>query len=110
MKREFDPENGLPIRDVDIASISRAKDIPTFGKPKGPHLFDRLEVCYDYVESQKKSELWLYNRKMITGPSTEVLATDDNGNQLYGINFASADYLGLAQNDFAKEAAISAAK
>jgi glycine C-acetyltransferase len=29
---------------------------------------------------------------------------------IYGINFASADYLGLAQNDFAKEAAISAAR
>jgi glycine C-acetyltransferase len=27
---------------------------------------------------------------------------------IYGINFASADYLGLAQNEFAKEAAIQA--
>jgi 7-keto-8-aminopelargonate synthetase-like enzyme len=31
---------------------------------------------------------------------------DDNNNILYGINFASADYLGLAQNRLAKEAAI----
>lgn len=35
---------------------------------------------------------------------------DDNNNILYGINFASADYLGLAQNSFAKEAAIEAAQ
>lgn len=35
---------------------------------------------------------------------------DDNNNILYGINFASADYLGLAQNSFAKEAAIQAAQ
>ena len=35
---------------------------------------------------------------------------DDNNNMLYGINFASADYLGLAQNNFAKEAAIEAAQ
>ena len=33
---------------------------------------------------------------------------DDSGNAVYGINFASADYLGLAQNPFAKEAAIKA--
>lgn len=53
--------------------------------------------------------MWLYNRRMLTGVSTEVLAMDDNNNVLYGINFASADYLGLAQNSTAKEAAIDAA-
>jgi len=31
---------------------------------------------------------------------------DDNNNIIYGVNFASADYLGLAKNDFAREAAI----
>lgn len=35
---------------------------------------------------------------------------DDNNNLFYGINFASADYLGLAKNQFAIEAAIEAAK
>ena len=50
--------------------------------------------------------MWLYNRKMLTGVSTEVLAVDDSNNVLYGVNFASADYLGLAQHPFAKEAAI----
>lgn len=53
--------------------------------------------------------MWLYNRRMLTGVSTEVLAMDDNNNVIYGINFASADYLGLAQNSTAKEAAIDAA-
>lgn len=31
---------------------------------------------------------------------------DDNLNIIYGVNFASADYLGLAKNDAAKDAAI----
>lgn len=53
--------------------------------------------------------MWLYNRRMLTGPATEVLAMDENNNMFYGINFASADYLGLAQSSFAKEAAIEAA-
>ena len=52
----------------------------------------------------------MYNRRMLTGVSTEVLAMDDSNNILYGINFASADYLGLAQNAYAKEAAIEAAQ
>ena len=47
---------------------------------------------------------------MLTGPATEVLAQDDNHNLLYGVNYASADYLGLAQHPYAKEAAIKAAQ
>jgi 7-keto-8-aminopelargonate synthetase-like enzyme len=34
---------------------------------------------------------------------------DDNHNTFHGVNFASADYLGLAQNEFARDAAIEAA-
>lgn len=34
---------------------------------------------------------------------------DDNMNIIHGVNFASADYLGLAKNDFARDAAIEAA-
>jgi 7-keto-8-aminopelargonate synthetase-like enzyme len=63
-----------------------------------------------YVNKFVQDELWLYNRRMLTGPATEVLAMDDNYNQLYGVNYASADYLGLAQHPYAKEAAINAAK
>jgi len=54
------------------------------------------------VENFQKTELWLYNRRMLTGPSTEVLAKDDNNNSFYGVNYASADYLGLAQHQNAK--------
>lgn len=46
---------------------------------------------------------------MLTGPNTEVLAQDDNNNQFYGVNYASADYVGLAQHQYAKDAAIGAA-
>lgn len=52
----------------------------------------------------------MYNKKILTGASTEVLAADDNNNIIFGINFASADYLGLAQNESAVEAAIEAAR
>jgi glycine C-acetyltransferase len=45
---------------------------------------------------------------MLTGPATTVLAYDDNKNVHYGVNYASADYLGLAQHPEAKKAAIEA--
>ena len=84
----------------------KASNIPAWGKPKGPALFDRLDEPVKYFNDQHKQHMWLYNRRILTGPSTEVLAMDDNCNIFYGINFASADYLGLAKNEFAKDAAI----
>lgn len=109
-KVQIDPETGLKERTVNIESILQAKHIPSWGKPKGKHLFERIQPAVDYVSKQQEQELWLYNRRMLTGVSTQVLAMDDNNNMLYGINFASADYLGLAQNNFAKEAAMEAAQ
>ena len=109
-KPKIDPETGLYERRIDIEDIIEAKNIPSWGNPKGVDLFERINPVVDYVSKQHSQEMWLYNRRMLTGVSTEVLAMDDNNNILYGINFASADYLGLAQNSFAKEAAIEAAQ
>jgi 7-keto-8-aminopelargonate synthetase-like enzyme len=36
------------------------------------------------------------------------LAQDDNKNNHFGVNYASADYLGLAQHQDARKAAITA--
>ncbi len=103
---KIDPETGFKERSVDIAGILRAVHIPAWSRPKGPDLFDRIKDPVEYVLDQQRQEMWLYNRRILTGPSTEVLAMDDNMNVIHGVNFASADYLGLAKNDFAKEAAI----
>ena len=105
-KLKIDPETGLMERSVNIEDILEVKNAPSWGKPKGISIFERVYECVDYVQRQRAQEMWLYNRRLLTGVSTQVLAMDDNNNILYGINFASADYLGLAQNSFAKEAAI----
>lgn len=39
---KIDPETGLKERSVDIASILKAVNIPSWSKPKGPNLFDRI--------------------------------------------------------------------
>lgn len=108
-KRKIDPDTGLMERSVNIEDILEAKNIPLWAKPKGAKLFDRIYQAVEYVERQQSQEMWLYNRRLLTGPSTEVLAMDDNNNIFYGINFASADYLGLSQSTHAKDAAIEAA-
>jgi glycine C-acetyltransferase len=108
-KSNIDPNNGLPERSFNIEDFLEAQNVGVWSKPKGINIFERSYPAADYVERQRAQEMWLYNRRLLTGPATEVLAMDDNNNILYGINFASADYLGLAQNTDAKEAAIEAA-
>ncbi len=61
-------------------------------------MFERITPMVNYAARQIHQDMWLYNRRLLTGVSTEVLAMDDSNNILYGINFASADYLGLAQS------------
>jgi hypothetical protein len=99
MKAKFDAKTGLKQRTVDIESIMQLDKVAGFINPKkGKNLFDRYNPTIEFVNQQKELELWLYNRVILTGPSTEVLAMDDNHNVFYGVNFASADYLGLAKN------------
>jgi len=88
--------------------IMKSADIPTFNKQVGKHLLERLGQFTDYMSLVKRLEIFLYNRVMLTGPATEVLAQDDNKNNHFGVNYASADYLGLAQHQDARKAAIAA--
>ena len=75
---------------------------------KGADFLGRLIQFQNYVGNVIRDELFLYSRVMLTGPSTDVLAFDDNKNIHYGVNYASADYLGMAQHPDAKKAAIAA--
>lgn len=106
MKPKQDPQTGLKERTIKIEDILETKNIGSWSKPKGTNMFSRAYPMVEYAARQREQEMWLYNRRMLTGPATEVLAMDENNNMFYGINFASADYLGLAQSTIAKEAAI----
>jgi len=85
-------------RSVNIEDILESKKIPEWGKPKGKDMFKRITPIVYYTARQTSQDMWLYNRRLLTGVGTEVLAMDDSKNIIYGINFASADYLGLAQS------------
>lgn len=67
---KIDPQTGMMERSVNIEDILEAKDIPSWGKPKGANIFERISPAVNYVERQRSQEMWLYNRRLLTGPST----------------------------------------
>lgn len=69
-QRKIDPETGMMERSVNIEDILEAKNIPSWGKPKGTEVFERVYPAVDYVQRQRDQEMWLYNRRLLTGPST----------------------------------------
>ncbi len=53
-KRKIDPETGLMERSVNIEDILEAKNIPSWARPKGTNLFERVHVGMDYVDRQRQ--------------------------------------------------------
>lgn len=72
-------------------------------------MMKRIQDEIDWLDKIKKQKLFLYSRRMMTPPDSELYGMDEFGDIFYGLNFASADYLGLSQNEEAKEAAQKAA-
>ena len=72
--------------------------VTSFNKGKGVDFCGRMGLFQKLISTIIKDDLILYNRVMLTGPATNVLAQDDANNIHYGVNYASADYLGMAQH------------
>ena len=118
-------------RTVDIAGLT--KGVQKYKNPTGkvsqmwdPYikfsqdLFKRTYGMQDTFVPLRKSQFILYDKKMLSPPSQECygrerpykylfLGMDDYGNIFYGLNFSSADYLGLCTCQEAKDAATEAA-
>ncbi|CAK56862.1 unnamed protein product (macronuclear) [Paramecium tetraurelia] len=77
---------------------------------EGKNLFERVKGFQNLVGSLRKQKIILYERRNMSPPAQECYGMDDYGDIFYGINFASADYLGLCTNEQAKEAAATAAQ
>jgi len=79
-------------------------------KSKGKDIFGRGQLIADWINSQREKGLWMYNKRTLSAPGTEVLSMDEYGKMTYGLNFGSADYLGLCVSEEAKEASRIAAE
>ena len=77
-------------------------------RTKGSDIFARTLPYVSWVNTQKDLELWLYDKRTLSAPKAECKGVDEYGNEFYGPNFASADYLGLSHHPSAKAAAIKA--
>jgi glycine C-acetyltransferase len=75
-------------------------------RAKGSDIFGRTIPYVNWVNKQKDLELWLYDKRTLSAPLAECKGVDEYGNEFYGPNFGSADYLGLSHHPKAKEAAI----
>ena len=106
--KKIDPETGSKERTFDMKMILNLATVNTFNKMNGIDFIGRLGNFVEYTGTAHQNEMFLYNRVLLTGPATEVLAQDDNASIHYGVNYASADYLGLAQHPEAKRRASEA--
>lgn len=66
---------------------------------KGTNLFERYYPAMDYIQKAEEDGLWFEKRKLIGPPLTEVAVEEIPSKRvLKGLNFATNNYLGLANN------------
>ena len=69
-----------------------------FRVPKGTDLLARVGEFFDWQNGRRRNGLWPFSRATVTGPKSTVMAQDDSGRAMTGINFASQDYLSLSSH------------
>lgn len=76
-----------------------------FRVPGGADLLARTEGFFKWQNLRRENRLWPFSRATEGGPDTVCWATDDRGNRMRGVNFASQDYLSLSSHSGIKATA-----
>lgn len=79
-----------------------------FRVPGGADLERRVGNFFKWQNLRRQNGLWPFSRATDFGPRTEVLATDDRGINMEGVNFASQDYLSMSSHPAIRETALAA--
>lgn len=82
----------------DIPAGALRGSMRDFRVPGGRDLQARIEGFYRWQDLRRQNGLWPFSRATDFGPRTEVLAADDRGIAMEGVNFASQDYLSMSSN------------
>lgn len=82
----------------DIPAEALRGSMRDFRVPGGRDLQARTEGFYRWQDLRRQNGLWPFSRATDFGPRTEVLAADDRGIAMEGVNFASQDYLSMSSN------------
>lgn len=81
-----------------------------FRVPKGNDLLARVGEFFKWQDSRRQNGLWPFSRSTVAGARSTVIAQDDAGNAMHGVNFASQDYLSLSAHPEIKAVAIDTAE
>jgi glycine C-acetyltransferase len=104
-------ESGLVSREIGQLSNLQSKEqlVSFLATVKGKDIFGRYSPALTYIDQNERDGLAVENRGLQSAPGTTTTASDQAATQYYGDNFASNNYLGLAQHPATVDAAIDAA-
>ena len=100
--------SGIYINPTQPAALTGS--MRDFRVPEGADLIGRVQGFYDWQNTRRQSGVWPFSRATETGVGTECDASDDSGNRMHGVNFASQDYLSLSSHPRIKEVAMETMK
>lgn len=92
-------------RVPDAALLGSMRD---FRVPTGADLERRVGSFFAWQNLRRENGVWPFSRATDFGPRTEVVAADDRGIGMQGVNFASQDYLSLSSHPAIKGTALEA--
>jgi len=81
-----------------VPSAALTGSMRDFRVPGGADLLGRTEGFFRWQDLRRQNGLWPFSRATEDGPKTVCGAEDDSGNRMYGVNFASQDYLSLSSH------------
>lgn len=81
-----------------------------FRVQSGPDLLTRGDNFFQWQDGRRQVGLWPFSRSTQAGPGAVCSATDDRGNGIHGVNFASQDYLSMSSHPGVKAVAIETIK
>lgn len=79
-----------------------------FRVPSGANLERRVGNFFKWQNLRRQNGVWPFSRATDFGPRTEVVAADDRGIGMQGVNFASQDYLSMSSHPEIKQTALDA--
>lgn len=94
--------------DEKLPGAALTGSMRDFRVPGGADLERRVGNFFKWQNLRRQNGLWPFSRATDFGPRTEVLATDDRGINMEGVNFASQDYLSMSSHPAIRETALAA--
>ena len=91
-----------------LETLALSKSNANFAKPKGAHLFERLDSYASWIKARHQLGYWHYARQLGSSPNPVAKIGYMDGALETGVNLAVQDYLGLSTHPTIREAATAA--